>query len=323
MTGQAERFLLGDIGGTHTRLLLAPCGGRIDAGERVLETGAFDSAEAALEAFLADAGGASAVALCGAGPLEGQGADARIHLTNAAWTLDARRLSERFGLPVLLLNDFTACALGLPDLEGGQVEQIGGGAAEASHPIAAIGAGTGLGTATLVPRGQDWTALPGEGGQTSLPATTERELAVLGLLSARLGHVPAEQILSGPGLQNLHGALCEIEEGRRENLAPAEIAARAAAGDMAARRTLSVFSGWLGAFAGNMALQVWAAGGVYLAGGVLPRLGPHFDRQLFRARFEAKGRFAPHLARMPVFLVTGGNPAFYGLRRTLIARDDR
>lgn len=335
--GISGDLILGDIGGTYARLLRVPADFQDEAGElpapALFELSNFKDAVALLGAFLESVpkeGPLAAIALCAAGPLEGEGWAASIHMTNTPWSLSAEAMGTRFGAPVLLLNDFTACVLGLPDLRPGDLEPIGDGVPEKGRPLAAMGPGTGLGTAALLPQGENWVALPGEGGQTSLCAVSEEERALLDHLSREGtgpgGHVAAEHILSGPGIVRLYKALAALAGAAAPLASAAEIAAAADKGDALAVHTLSCFSGWLGAMAGDLALTYWAAGGFYLAGGVLPKLGRHFDRALFRARFEAKGVFTPHLARMPVYLIKGQNPAFSGLARAarmgLAARSD-
>ena len=319
-------LILGDIGGTYARLMRVPAGFQGNAGELpapdLFELSHFKDADALLAAFLESHAGTkppAAIALCAAGPLEGKGWAAAIHMTNTPWSLCAEAMGTRFGVPVLLLNDFTACVLGLPDLRPADLEPIGEGAAEKGRPLAAMGPGTGLGTAALLPQGGGWIAMPGEGGQTSLCAVSEEERALLDHLSREGtgpgGHVATEHILSGPGIVRLYRALAALAGAAAPLASAADIAAAAGEGDALAAHTLSCFSGWLGAMAGDLALTYWAAGGFYLAGGVLPKLGRHFDRALFRRRFEAKGVFTPHLASMPVYLIKGQNPAFSGLAR--------
>jgi glucokinase len=166
-----------------------------------------------------------------------------------------------------------------------------------------------------------WIPLPGEGGHTTLPATDSREADIVEELGGRFGHVSAERVLSGNGLVNLYGALAAIDgDGMAADALPtaAEITDRALAGsDSRATEAVDLFCGWLGTVAGNAALLLGARGGVYIAGGIVPRLGPLLDRSPFRARFEAKGRMQAYLAPIPTHLVLHKLPAFLGLQQAL------
>ncbi len=217
----------------------------------------------------------------------------------------------------MLVNDFAATAMGVTTLAKEDSVALGAERqAIPGHPIGVLGPGTGLGVAALVPDGRgDYLVVSGEGGHVDLPASNAREDAVLALLRERFGHVSAERALSGPGLENLYAALCT-----RDGVAPAprsatDIAQDAQKGEPRAGETVELFAGFLGAVAGNLALTLGALGGIYLAGGILPRWGKLFDAALFRARFEAKGRSQALLARIPTRLVMAPDCAFRGLRK--------
>jgi glucokinase len=189
--------------------------------------------------------------------------------------------------------------------------------------MAVFGPGTGLGVACFLPAAAGGpAAIATEGGHADIAATTEREAAVIAVLRRRFGHVSAERLLSGPGLTNIHAALCAID-GREPSapLRPGDIAraaqARGRARDARARETVAMFSALLGQLAGDLALGFGARGGVYVAGGVVARLGPAFDRKLFRRRFEDKGRYRDWLKPVPVWLITHPHPAMLGLARYL------
>jgi glucokinase len=162
-------------------------------------------------------------------------------------------------------------------------------------------------------------ALASEGGHASLAAGTAREAAVIEVLRKRFGHVSAERLLSGPGLANIYAALSQLDAAALSTpMKPGAIARAARDGsDPRAREAVATFSALAGQFAGDIALTFGARGGVYVAGGVIPRLGDAFDIRLFRRRFEAKGRFATWLQRVPTWLVTHPRPAMPGLARYL------
>jgi glucokinase len=165
-----------------------------------------------------------------------------------------------------------------------------------------------------------WVPLQGEGGHVSLAAATPREAAVLDQLRQRHGHASAERAVCGPGLEALHEALSRVDGvGDSSPLPAAEISARAlAATDARCAETLSLFCAFLGSVAGNLALTLGARGGVYIGGGIVPRLGESFARSPFRARFEDKGRFRGYLAAIPVYVIdTPDSPALRGAAQAL------
>jgi glucokinase len=241
--------------------------------------------------------------------------DGRAEMTNVDWVMEEGALARTLGVSrVRILNDFTAAALGIPHLKASDLVKIGGGNPRADAPKAILG--TGLGVGGLVPDGQgQFIPLSGEGGHVDLAASNARELAVLEYLLNSGGHVSAERVLCGEGLENLYWILAALDgEKDVRSLTAAEIAEAAREGrDARARETIALFTGWLGAVAGNLALTLGAHGGVYLAGGILPRWGALFDAKVFRARFEDKGRMKVFLAPMPVYLVTAPDLALRGL----------
>lgn len=320
MGDTAKPSLIADIGGTNARFALL-IGGRVSAIE-VLKTADHADIGAAVVAYLDRAAPAAALgaapaaaAFAVAAPVTGD----RIELTNRDWSFSVRALEQALGLGALrVVNDFAAVALAVPRLAPGEVEPIGRGAAVAGAPIAVIGPGTGLGVSALV--GGDGNAAPisTEGGHVTLAAADPREDAVIAHLRARFGHVSAERCLSGPGLVNLYCALAALAGGEVAELSPADITDRALAGaDPLCVEAVGMFSAMLGTVAGNLALSLGARGGVYIAGGIVPQLGVLFSDSAFRARFEAKGRFAGYMAAIPTFVITAETPAFTGLAALL------
>ena len=169
--------------------------------------------------------------------------------------------------------------------------------------------------------GGAWVPLAGEGGHVTLAAWTEREQAVIGWLRARFGHPSAERAISGQGLENLFQALCALDGRPDAPLSAAEVSRRGLEGtDATCREALSLFCALLGTVAGNLALTLGSTGGVYIGGGIVPRLGSFFDASEFRARFEAKGRFTALLAGIPVYIIDAAvSPALLGAARALDA----
>lgn len=315
----ADTVLLADAGGTFTRFALASADGVIAASE-VVESGAFASFEDAARDFLAAHKAAPArAAIAAAGPVE----DGVVHLTNGPqWRVDAKAIGVALGFErVLLVNDFAAVAAAAPRLPADRLVTINEGMADAGA-IAVVGPGTGLGVALVTRAGKGFRVLPGEGGHAGLSPANDREIAVLHQLIRRFGHVKAEHVLSGLGLEILWETLTALD-GSDASLKPTagEIAERARRKSCAASvETVRIMTGWLGGFVGDVALIAGASGGVYLAGGVLPRWGALFDTTLFMRRFTAKGVHRDLMLRTPVHLIIETQTAFKGLI-TLLAED--
>lgn len=306
--------LLADIGGTHTRLALSSAVGRIDA-LQVMHTGDFDGVEQAISDYLAATAPdprPSRAVLAVAGPVGGN----RVRLTNADWDIDGDAVARAFGLGgVRLVNDFAAVARCLPLLGAGELDPIGAWSPEPRGACVAIGPGTGLGVAGLVPaENGGWVPVPGEGGHVTLPALTDAEAAVLAVLRRRIDHVSAERVLSGIGLPALDAAVAVVEGAPpRPDRESEAVLAAARGGEARALRAVGMFVDLLATVAGDLALTFGATGGVFLAGGMPHYLGELFDHARFRARFEAKGRMSVYLLRVPTAIVTHPQPGLLGL----------
>jgi glucokinase len=245
-----------------------------------------------------------------------------VQMTNNAWRFSIAGLRAALGTEQLrVLNDFEALAHAVPALGPQQLLQIGGGQAVPGANLAVIGPGTGLGVSGLVSDGRGgWRVVVGEGGHATLAATSEREAEVLAVLRDRFGHVSAERVVSGPGLLWLHEALCTLAGVAPACDEPAAVMACALDGsDARCVEALALFVGFLGNVAGNLALTLGARGGVYIGGGIAPRLGEALHRLPLRERFEAKGRFAGYLAAIPTWVITAEAPALLGAARALDA----
>lgn len=321
-------LLLADIGATNARFGLVRDGALNES--RILACADYASPADAALAFLADIPADSrprqgAFAL--AGPVLGD----EVTMINRGWTFSLEATGKALGLDrFVAVNDFTAVALAAPRLGPADMMKVGGGAAVAGAPIAVLGPGSGLGVSGVLPRpgggpgkgGPEkggWVALSGEGGHATMAACDDREAEVLAALRARFGHVSAERVLSGPGLSALYAALAEVNgDLLKETPEAAEVtAAGLAESDPLAVETLDLFCALLGTAAGNLALTLGAAGGVLVAGGIIPRLGERFARSPFRARFEDKGRLRPYLQKIPTAVITHPLPAFLGLMQAL------
>jgi glucokinase len=183
--------------------------------------------------------------------------------------------------------------------------------------MAAIGPGSGLGVATCTAGQAGWVAIAGEGGHVSMPAFNETEAAILAEHGDPNGHCSAERLLSGPGLVRIYTTLSRLAERPASSITPAEVTARAGSGDEIAVQTLEVFFALLGTVAGNLALTVGARGGIFIAGGIVPRMLEDFRKSAFRERFVAKGRYRAYLDAIPTAVITIERAAFIGLRSVL------
>jgi glucokinase len=313
--------LLADIGGTNARFALELAPGKIDAIE-VLACADYPTLAAALVAYLASPAvartGAAAIrhgAIAIANPVIGD----LVRMTNHHWEFSIEALRRETGFDTLLVvNDFTALARSLPQLSAEQKHQVGGGAAVAGTPLGLVGAGTGLGVSGLIPGQDGWTALLSEGGHVSFSPVNETEVAILRFAWKEFDHVSAERLLSGVGIELIYRALADHGDLPYEPLAAAEISRRALAGECTlCDEVIEAFCCMLGTIAGNLAITLGAQGGIYIGGGIVPRLGERFDRSGFRARFEHKGRFANYLAQIPTFVITAQYPAFVGVSAIL------
>ena len=304
----ATARLIADIGGTNARFALTGPDGR-PTGVRKLTVADYPGPVEAARAYLAGRPVREAV-LAVATPVTSD----RVALTNSPWVFSIRETKATLGLDRLeVINDFTAQALAVPWLTEGERRQIGGGAPVPGHAIGIIGPGTGLGVGGLVPVGDRWQPLPGEGGHVSLAAHDEVEAAILAELQKRFEHVSNERLLSGPGLVNLATVLAALEGETLQIADPAQVVERARTGGCRfCGKALERFSVLLGAAAGDLALTLGARGGIYLGGGLVMRLDQLFDEAGFRASFVAKGRLAYFLDPIPTYLITLSDPGLLG-----------
>lgn len=312
--------LLADIGGTNARFAWQAAPGAPITDVQVLPGAHYPTLQAAMHAYLdgLGRGAPAAVAIAIANPITGD----MVRMTNHDWAFSQSAVKAEFGLRTLrMLNDFTALALALPDLPAAELRQVGGGEAVPGVAMGLVGAGTGLGVSGLLPDGHGgWVPLEGEGGHVTLPATTARERIVMDGLIRRYGHASAERVCCGQGLVDTCAILCEADGVTVQGLDSASAVSEAAlkAGHPQALETLNIFCAMLGSVAGNLALTLGARGGVYVGGGIVPRLGAWFDASPFRERFDNKGRFTRLLQGMPVWVITSAqSPALLGAARAL------
>jgi glucokinase len=313
--------LLADVGGTNARFAWQAASGAPIGDVMILPCAEHASLGDAMAAYLSRLGRAAppACSIAIANPIVGD----IVQMTNHHWTFSMARLRSQFGFERLrVLNDFTALALALPYLPADELRQAGGRQAVADSAIALIGAGTGLGVSGVLPDGRGgWVPLQGEGGHVTVAGRTPLERAVLQRIEDRYGHASAERAVCGQGLVDIHRAVQSIEAPGAAliELDAAAVTAGALSGDDPyCNAALDLFCGYLGTAAGNLALTLGARGGVYIGGGIVPRLGERLDRSPFRTRFESKGRFTGYLAKIPVFVIHAKqSPALLGAARAL------
>ena len=296
------RALVADIGGTNARLALVDLETLEISEIRQFPCAEHNGIEAAAEIYLAGLKerprqGAVAVAA----PLGG----GKIKLTNSTWSFTAESLASATSLDdILLLNDFEALSLSLPHLWAEELHQIGGDVPAPRATKVVLGPGTGIGVAALVWSAADWIAVPSEGGHISLAAHSRHEFELVERLRGSHDHLSAERVLSGPGLANLYRVIADSHGVAAEPLQPNDVLTLGLAGSgPLAVEALALFVTWLGAFAGDLALAFCARGGVYLGGGIVPKIVSALSRGAFREAFEAKGRMRSLLAPIPAFVI--------------------
>jgi glucokinase len=309
--------LIADIGGTNARFALcAPDG--TTRNEIVLACADYAGPAEAAEAYLGKAAPKTvptAGAFAVASPVTGDAID----MTNHPWMFSVETVREQLGFKTLrIINDFSAIALAIPHLGSADLQAVGAGRAEPECPIAVLGPGTGLGVSGLVPCGTDWHVLATEGGHVTMAPFTDRESAILSVLRKN-GHVSAEHVISGPGLVNLYRAICVLEgQPAKPGMTPETVTARAhESRHRLCREALDTFCAMLGTVAADLCLSLGARGGVYIAGGIVPKLGRTFVDSHFRTRFQTKGRFSDYLRAVPTYVITHPLPAFVGLAALL------
>jgi glucokinase len=312
--------LIADIGGTNARFALADQAGYRDAA--ILRVADYAGPAAAVRAYLAgkkDKPDSAVFAM--AGPVNGD----RFELTNFPWSFSVEAVRGELGLDTLaLINDFHALALGVLDADPKTILQIGGGTAQPRANIGIIGPGTGLGVASLIwdDAARAYTPVPCEGGHVTIPVTTQREFDITQwLLQNKYHHVSAERVCSGKGLLNLYDAIRALDNAPLPDLNPEDITARAVSDAcVICKECLTLMLGFLGRVAGNLALTNATFGGVYFAGGILPRLGvAYLQASRLRGDFIAKGRQTAYVDRVPTFVIDDPYLALRGLRRQALS----
>jgi len=237
-----------------------------------------------------------------------------IVMTNLPWQFSKIELQKTLGLHTLLfINDYTAIAHAVPYLSDDQKVKIGGGKVQLEKPISICGPGTGLGVANVIPSDNGWISLGGEGGHVDFAPINNLETQILQFLLTRYEHVSYEQLLSGLGIEQIYQALMHIRGEAAQAYSAKDISEKALSKDCdICEQTLAQFCSILGSFAGNLSLTMASFGGVYIAGGIVPRFIEYFKNSNFRSRFEAKGRFVAFNRTIPTFVITESQPGIIG-----------
>jgi glucokinase len=309
-------FLIGDIGGTNARFALTGANGQAWTSELTVMCRDYETAELAIVDYLERTGTCEpdAVCLAAAGPI----VDDSAHFTNNHWSIDCRELRNSFrSAKVRLLNDFEAIAYSIPLLAETDLTTVGleplAVRDKTNYTIGVLGPGTGLGVAGLMGRGDNIYPIVGEGGHVGFAPENQVQLQVFKQLRERFDRVSDEHLLSGPGLENIYWALCRIHGDRGVHLSAPEIFQRVLLNeDVHAVEALQLFYEALGQVAGNLALELGAYDGIYIAGGIVKRYPDLLKTSSFRSGFENKGRYRSMMERIPTLLIVHPQPGLLG-----------
>lgn len=323
-------ILAGDIGGTHSRLAFFDAtNGRLKlVSEAVYPSRAYPGLEQIVSTFVSqDSGKLDAACFGVAGPVR----DGRAQISNLPWAVETSRLSTELKLhSTFLINDLEAMAWGIGALQANDVVTLNPGSRNATGNRAVIAAGTGLGQAGMFWDGRQHQVFACEGGHTDFGPRNDLEIELLRYLIAKFGRVSYERVLSGPGLVNIYHFLRDTGRGQE----PKWLADTMDGGDPAAaisraalegksplcEQALDVFVTIYGAETGNLALKILATGGIFLTGGIAPKILPKLSASLFLTAFLDKGRMRPLVESMPVQVIVNENTGLLGAARCAVMR---
>lgn len=305
-------ILVADIGGTNARFAIAQGGDGITLEHiRILPTGDYDSLQSAVLAYLAETAGPrpDIASIAVAAPVVGD----QVKMTNCPWIFRRSSLADELGMKqVSVLNDFEAIACSLPYIDSGKLLKIGSGEIQEGGNKIVIGPGTGIGVAAITPIGEGWKVLTSEGGHVGFAPADDLERQILKTIKYKYPRVSVERVISGQGFSTLHQALATLRGEKVEMLSPSAITRRAIDNPQSnCGQVVDIFCSILGTFSGDMAVTFNATGGVYLAGGILPKIQDFFLGSRFRERFENKGRLT-YVKDIPTLQIMEKQPALVG-----------
>jgi glucokinase len=300
--------IVADIGGTNARFAFVEANSNQLQGIEIFPCADFPLFIDAIRSYMqhGHVDKVERICLAVAGPVEKDIVD----LPNNHWVFNRRELSQALGAPVSIINDFSAQVLSIGSLQPEQLRWLGTPRPQADSGLvkAVVGPGTGLGVSAMLPSGD---ILPSEGGHVAFAPTTDHEIELLKVLWTRYPRVSVERLLSGMGLANLYWANCRLDGYDRELAAP-DVTAGARAGDVYCLKAVADFSAILGSVAGDIALMIGATDGVYISGGIMPKMLDIFDPHTLRVRFNNKGRFSSICAEIPLAIVLAEHPGLQG-----------
>lgn len=308
--------LVADIGGTHARFATANLETLEIKNFKKLKVSDYKSLEVATESYLATLSARPLIAgFAVAGPVEGE----RISLTNSSWAFTRASMRAVTSADhIAFVNDYEALAYALPRLSENDYQRVGGDLYAEQATKAVVGPGTGLGVAGLTWSRAGWCAIPGEGGHSSFAAADAEEFNILQRMHADFGHVSAEMLISGPGLANAYLILAELQGKQAVKCTTPEIVERALTRkDPIAVKVMELFAGWLGRFAGDAALFFGSRGGMYIGGGIAPRILNFLTAGDFRKGFDSKGRMTDYMKAIPIYVIVTDEAGLRGAAAVL------
>lgn len=298
--------IVADIGGTNARFAYVHANSDVLQGIEVFPCAEFPFFIDAIRTYMANNQFKSVDKIClaVASPMEGDWVD----LLNNHWAFSRSELQEALQVSLTIINDFSAQVLCVKGLDESEIKWLGSPRPSGDHVTAVVGPGTGLGVSAMTP---DGSILPSEGGHVAFAPVNDHQIALLQQLWRRYERVSVERALSGAGLANLYWANTCLDNDERELIAP-EVTSGAYAGDVHCVRAVEDFCSILASVSGDVALMMGATGGVYLSGGILPRLLDLLDEEQFRTTFEEKGRFSEILSKIPLGIILAKQPGLRG-----------
>jgi glucokinase len=311
---QNTDLLVADIGGTNARFAISAPDESLHE-LRVLHAANFPKIDEAIAAYFAELKRPRPKQACFAVACPAKGAE--IKLTNSSWRFVKEELRQKFQFErLVVINDFEALAASVPILKGPQLAELRPGTADATSVSLVIGPGTGLGVGAFVPAGKSaWAVISGEGGHVGFAPNTDQEIRLWQRMREKYGRVSAERVLNGAGLVNVYRFMADEAGQPVGEIDAPEISRRALAAEEIAVNTVLMFFDMLGSVTGDLALAFGSRGGVYIGGGITPKLLDFARRSKFVERFLDKGRVAAILHSMPICVILEERAALYGVRR--------